>query len=364
VNGGLRTLAHELGHGIFGLQHPFTNYNTTVATDLLMDYGTGTALSHNDWEIMHAPGLQLYQFTQGSGAGELFFSILSETSKYNTFDYEFDDLDANAYFNGGKLDITGGGDRIVVKDKTGRVTDLFTSPNYDPVTWKKIKQRFWVYTQSKSTESYKWTSGYESYTLGEVGKNNYFYGSIGTLTIINTGKFLSLSFDNFQLNMLGSIYIGPKNPKKHSSPGFNGDKDDYSREPQDLADAAARAHDWGYDNAKTSGVNGAIIETNNREVDIHLVRGARKIMYMYNKQMIDRFTKNSISKETFVRAKKIDQLFTLLATRKITGNNPFPNLSIEDEKLCNKMKDIINLSIDDMLLPVDTYGKKFTPVIK
>ncbi|CAN1563822.1 Fibronectin type III [Flavobacteriaceae bacterium] len=67
--GGLRTLAHELGHGIFGLQHPFTEYNTTATTDLLMDYGTGTALNHNDWEIMHAPGLQLYQFTQGSNAG-------------------------------------------------------------------------------------------------------------------------------------------------------------------------------------------------------------------------------------------------------------------------------------------------------
>jgi hypothetical protein len=70
ANDGLRTLAHELGHGIFGLQHPFTEYNTAVPTDLLMDYGTGTALSHNDWEIMHAPGLQLYQFTQGSSAGE------------------------------------------------------------------------------------------------------------------------------------------------------------------------------------------------------------------------------------------------------------------------------------------------------
>lgn len=67
---GLRTLAHELGHGIFGLQHPFTEYNTTVTTDLLMDYGTGTALNHNDWEIMHAPGLQLYQFTQRDKDGE------------------------------------------------------------------------------------------------------------------------------------------------------------------------------------------------------------------------------------------------------------------------------------------------------
>lgn len=68
--GGLRTLAHELGHGIFGLQHPFTEYNTTATTDLLMDYGTGTTLNHNDWEIMHAPGLQLYQFTQGDKDGE------------------------------------------------------------------------------------------------------------------------------------------------------------------------------------------------------------------------------------------------------------------------------------------------------
>jgi hypothetical protein len=65
-------LAHELGHGIFGLRHPFTEYNTTEkSTSLLMDYGSGTELSHNDWEIMHAPGLQLYQFTQGSSAGAL-----------------------------------------------------------------------------------------------------------------------------------------------------------------------------------------------------------------------------------------------------------------------------------------------------
>ena len=36
----------------------------------------------------------------------------------------------------------------VVKDKTGRVTDLFTSPNYEPATWKKIKQR-WIQKQKR-----------------------------------------------------------------------------------------------------------------------------------------------------------------------------------------------------------------------
>ncbi|WP_291286253.1 fibronectin type III domain-containing protein [Flavobacterium sp.] len=66
----VRTLAHELGHGVFGLKHPFTEYNTTTTTDLLMDYGTGVLLSHNDWQVLHAPGLQLYPFIQGDSAGE------------------------------------------------------------------------------------------------------------------------------------------------------------------------------------------------------------------------------------------------------------------------------------------------------
>ena len=66
----VRTLAHELGHGVFGLQHPFTEYNTSTTTDLLMDYGTGVTLSHNDWQVLHAPGLQLYPFIQGDSDGE------------------------------------------------------------------------------------------------------------------------------------------------------------------------------------------------------------------------------------------------------------------------------------------------------
>ncbi len=56
------TIAHELGHGIFGLEHPFIEYNTTQTTNLLMDYGTGTDFTHMDWEKMHAPGIQLYLF--------------------------------------------------------------------------------------------------------------------------------------------------------------------------------------------------------------------------------------------------------------------------------------------------------------
>ncbi|MBA6156665.1 fibronectin type III domain-containing protein [Tenacibaculum sp. S7007] len=65
-----RTLAHELGHGIFGLKHTWDEYNFSQrATNFLMDYGTGTVLNHLDWKKLHAPGIQLYWF-QGDEDGE------------------------------------------------------------------------------------------------------------------------------------------------------------------------------------------------------------------------------------------------------------------------------------------------------
>ncbi|PKV49309.1 hypothetical protein ATE84_1330 [Aquimarina sp. MAR_2010_214] len=65
-----RVAAHELGHGVFGLEHSFTEYDTQSGnTDLLMDYGTGIQLNHMDWEKMHAPGIQIYWF-QGDEDGE------------------------------------------------------------------------------------------------------------------------------------------------------------------------------------------------------------------------------------------------------------------------------------------------------
>ncbi|TDQ29740.1 fibronectin type III domain-containing protein [Tenacibaculum caenipelagi] len=65
-----RTLAHELGHGIFGLEHTWDEYQFGQgATNFLMDYGSGTVLNHLDWKKMHAPDVQLYWF-QGDEDGE------------------------------------------------------------------------------------------------------------------------------------------------------------------------------------------------------------------------------------------------------------------------------------------------------
>ncbi|WP_028888923.1 EndoU domain-containing protein [Tenacibaculum ovolyticum] len=63
--------AHEIGHGIFGLKHPWDQYNTVKGeSTYLMDSGTsGTDFTHMDWQKLHAPGIQLYIF-QGDEDGE------------------------------------------------------------------------------------------------------------------------------------------------------------------------------------------------------------------------------------------------------------------------------------------------------
>ncbi|MCK8524402.1 HNH endonuclease [Aquimarina sp. D1M17] len=58
-----KTIAHEIGHGVFALQHPFTKFNTDQgATNWLMDYGNGDLLSHMNWAQIHNPELKFYIF--------------------------------------------------------------------------------------------------------------------------------------------------------------------------------------------------------------------------------------------------------------------------------------------------------------
>ena len=50
------TIAHELGHGAFHLQHIFTEYGTPEgSTDNLMDYAGGTRLHKYQWDHIHHP---------------------------------------------------------------------------------------------------------------------------------------------------------------------------------------------------------------------------------------------------------------------------------------------------------------------
>ncbi len=76
-----KTIAHEIGHGVFALQHPFTKLNTDQGqTPWLMDYSAGNddnLLSHMDWAQIHNPDLKFYIFQdEGDGelAGEIWFT--------------------------------------------------------------------------------------------------------------------------------------------------------------------------------------------------------------------------------------------------------------------------------------------------
>ncbi|WP_264551413.1 fibronectin type III domain-containing protein [Flavobacterium sp. N2038] len=87
----LRTAAHELGHGIFGLKHPFTTDADKGKTNLLMDYGTGTVLSHNDWDIIHSGGWKFYGFQKSSSGGHVSSELSSLPARYknNNNTYSF-----------------------------------------------------------------------------------------------------------------------------------------------------------------------------------------------------------------------------------------------------------------------------------
>ncbi|WP_175609838.1 fibronectin type III domain-containing protein [Zobellia uliginosa] len=73
-----KTLAHEIGHGIFALQHPFVEYDMSEnQTDWLMDYGSGDQLPHTHWAQIHDPALKFYIFQDeedGEIAGKTWFT--------------------------------------------------------------------------------------------------------------------------------------------------------------------------------------------------------------------------------------------------------------------------------------------------
>lgn len=136
----VKTIAHELGHGIFGLQHPFTEYKTTSPTDLLMDYGTGTEFSHNDWQVLHAPGLQLYLF-QGDEAGE--FSNYVMTPNYDIVSI----TQSNTIHSGGLKVPPGTLPGFIVYEQN---TDKATITKKKYYLWDALNKNY------KNTESYSW----------------------------------------------------------------------------------------------------------------------------------------------------------------------------------------------------------------
>jgi hypothetical protein len=73
-------VAHELGHGMFSLKHPFDNdYKMPMlSTDNLMDYNDGNHIAKWQWDLIHDPGVILRVFERDEDAMRVNILSLSE----------------------------------------------------------------------------------------------------------------------------------------------------------------------------------------------------------------------------------------------------------------------------------------------
>ncbi|MBP5370081.1 MAG: hypothetical protein J6Z01_16680 [Bacteroidales bacterium] len=107
--GSERTIAHELGHGIAGLEHVFENSNNSGKTKNLMDYSipeTATELWHFQWDQIQDPSRVWMKWNKAEEEGENVekktngFFVKSKKEVYEDSDeignrYGYDDYDTN-----------------------------------------------------------------------------------------------------------------------------------------------------------------------------------------------------------------------------------------------------------------------------
>ncbi len=68
--GSPHTIAHELGHGIAGLEHVFENSKSSGKTNNLMDYASGEELWHFQWDAIQDPSRVWMKWNKDEGEGE------------------------------------------------------------------------------------------------------------------------------------------------------------------------------------------------------------------------------------------------------------------------------------------------------
>ncbi|MFK8299020.1 hypothetical protein ACI75T_11635, partial [Capnocytophaga cynodegmi] len=122
LDGNSRTIAHELGHGIFRLEHSFKNKGDIGNPHRLMDYAGGENFTYNDWKQINDPKLKIYVF-QSQDDGEFVKGILTVLNKPRVWtnnkgsfrDYNINYIKSIDY---------GYGTKYLLDDK---VTELFSS---------------------------------------------------------------------------------------------------------------------------------------------------------------------------------------------------------------------------------------------
>ncbi|MBR4265449.1 MAG: hypothetical protein IKQ46_05250, partial [Bacteroidales bacterium] len=88
--GSPHTIAHELGHGIAGLEHVFENSKSSGKTNNLMDYSSGEELWHFQWDEIQDPSRVWMKWNKDESEGEWFNAkeITDAIAKSYTIKYE------------------------------------------------------------------------------------------------------------------------------------------------------------------------------------------------------------------------------------------------------------------------------------
>jgi hypothetical protein len=115
--------AHELGHGMFSLKHPFDNdYKIpALSTDNLMDYTDGTHIAKWQWDLIHDPGVIVRVFERDKDAMKIGAFYKGKIIIWDVAEYKYKEL-------GGIADI------LAVETRGGELETLkyYTlSPHYN-----------------------------------------------------------------------------------------------------------------------------------------------------------------------------------------------------------------------------------------
>ncbi|MBR4267949.1 MAG: hypothetical protein IKQ46_18090 [Bacteroidales bacterium] len=87
--GSPHTIAHELGHGIAGLEHVFENSKSSGKTNNLMDYSLGEQLWHFQWDEIQDPSRVWMKWSKDESEGE-WISINDMIDSANNSSYHVD----------------------------------------------------------------------------------------------------------------------------------------------------------------------------------------------------------------------------------------------------------------------------------
>ncbi len=87
--GSPHTIAHELGHGIAGLEHVFENSTNSGKTANLMDYANGEELWHFQWDQIQDPSRVWMKWNKDESEGENIIIPGDFITIFNVFGFSF-----------------------------------------------------------------------------------------------------------------------------------------------------------------------------------------------------------------------------------------------------------------------------------